>query len=603
MLSSHTGRRRLGAAVATVLAATLAAGALTAAPAAATDAPVAAAGPDALLPMVPVTRLVAAGPQGFLTYLPHSDPLGRLRWVRYEDGATRDTLYDAIGGVAHATGDTIVTASEIRGTKVLDVSTGTSFGLRPVDDGLDSLYGGYADGALFVRGGTRLWLETKDGADRPVRGMPEKASYTLVVAGDATHGLVTVTTAESGRRIGVIDLTDATLTFPYPSQARHPVVLGNRLAWLEDDPATRTLRVVVRDRTTGTDTVVPVPGVAAGTDLDIGLLGDWVTYGTAALRIGTGEKVALLDRADNVSAVPDGSAQIVEGRRSADGDGFFRVSIGAQGRPVVRLLAHAGTPTSALHDFDFDGRPDLLGRDASGVLWRDSAGDGLQRARIGGGWQIYDKIEAVGDVAGSESPRFLPELVARDKDGVLWLYSGQESGNFDQRVRVGPGWQTYTHLSGGSDLDGDGRPDVVAVDRSGLLWLYRSTGETSRPFEARKRIGHGWDIYNQLSAVGDLAGGPAGDLVARDKDGVLWLYLGKGDGTYAQRTRIGGGWQVYSQLMGAGDVDHDGHADLFAHVPGTKTVYLYSGTGDWRRPFEARTVSDAHTGNAYNHMS
>jgi hypothetical protein len=368
------------------------------------------------------------------------------------------------------------------------------------------------------------------------------------------------------------------------------VISGNRLAWVEDDPATDALRVVVRDRTTGGDTIIRVPGTTAGTDLTFGLLGDWVTYGTTALHMATGEKVTLFVRTDASSTTPDGAAQIVQGISPSQEEGVFRVSLGAGGRPSVRLLAHAGTPTSALRDFDDDGLADLLGRDTSGVLWRDSADDGRPRARIGGGWQIYDKIETVGDVAGVYSPGFVPELVARDQAGVLWLYSGREEGGFTKRLRVGGGWQIYTHLTGGSDLTGDGRPDLVAVDKSGALWLYRSTDSTSRPFETRKRIGSGWAVYDQLVAVGDLAAGPAGDLVARDRDGVLWLYLGKGDGTFQRR-------------MGAGDVDHDGRADLFAYSPATKTVYLYSGTGDSTRPFERRAVSDAQTGHAYDHMS
>ncbi|MEU5087791.1 VCBS repeat-containing protein [Streptomyces sp. NPDC021356] len=604
MLSRHTGRRRLGTALVTVLAVTLGAGALTAAPAGAAPSSAGAAGASDLLPSVPAARLASAGSLGFITYVPHDEEEAKLRWTPYAGGATRDTLYDTIDGLAETSGDTVVlTTGNTYGTRVLDMSTGTEFGMREIDDGLDTFYSGVAGSALFIRGATKLWLKTKDAEPRPVQGMPEGASYDRVRPGDATHGLLSVRTAQGEQRAGLIDLTDATLAFPYPQQARNPVVSGNRLAWVEDDTATNTLRVVVRDRTTGAETAVPVPGTTAGADLEIGLLGGWVTYGTTALHISTGEKVRFLDRADISSATPDGAARIVQGSSSAQGRGFYRVLLGADGRPAVRLLAHAGTPTSALHDFDYDGLPDLLGRDASGVLWRDSAEDGRPRARIGGGWQTYDKIETVGDVAEPRIPGSTPELIARDMDGVLWLYSGQEDGNFSRRVRVGPGWQTYAHITGGSDLTGDDRSDVVAIDKSGIAWLYRGTGSVARPFQARERIGHGWDVYNQLVAVGDLAGGPAGDLVARDQDGVLWLYLGKGDGTYAQRTRIGGGWQAYSQLVGAGDVDHDGKADLFAYQPGTKTVYLYSGTGDPSRPFEARTVSDAHTGNAYNNVS
>ncbi|MBD0734428.1 FG-GAP repeat domain-containing protein [Streptomyces sp. CBMA29] len=609
LLSLRTGRRRLVAATATVLAATLGAGALTATATAtasvgATRAPAVPSGVSGPLPlpMTPGATLASAGTQGFWTYIPHDADDGKLRWTPYGGGPIRDLRFDTVNGIAEISGDTVVTTSDRLGSNVLDMPTGTSFALRPVGDGIDSLYGGVAGRALFVRGATKLWVETADGSTRAVRGLPEGTDYGRVRPGDATHGLVPTGTGEGERRVGLIDLTTAALTFPYPRQARNPVISGNRLAWVEDDTAANTLRVVVRDRTTGTDTTVPVPGVKAGTDLAVGLLGDWVTYGTTALRVGTGQKVAFLDRADASYAVPDGAARIVQGSDSAQGAGVFRVALDPNGRPAARLLAHAGTPTSALHDFDNDGLPDLLGRDASGGLWRDSAADGRRRARIGGGWQIYDKLETVGDIAGKNSPDYLPELVARDKDGVLWLYSGREDGGLTPRVRVG-GWQTYTRLTGGSDLTGDGRPDLVAVDTTGILWLYRSTGSTARPFEPRVRVGTGWTGYDQLTAVGDLAGGPAGDLVARDKDGVLWLYLGTPDGTFERRTRIGSGWQTYSQLIGAGDVDHDGKADLFAYQAATKTVFLYSGTGDPARPFAPRAISDAHTGNAYDNMS
>ncbi|WUH89181.1 VCBS repeat-containing protein [Streptomyces sp. NBC_00433] len=600
MLSHRTRRRRLGTAVATVLAATLGAASLTAAPAGAAE------GSGAPLPMVPGATLASAGSLGFLTRVPHSyqgGEDGKLRWTPYAGGATRDTLYDEVEGIAEPAGDTVVTASEIFGTKALDMATGVSFGMRPVDDGMDSLFAGAASSALFVRGASHLWLETADAEPRAVRGLPEKTGYDRVQPGDATHALLGTRTADGGRRIALIDLADATLGFPFPPQARDAVVSGNRLAWVEDDTAANTLRVVVRDRATGADTVVPVPGSTAGADPAIGLLGDWVICGAVALHIGTGEKVALLDRADASFGIPDGSGQIVQGSSATEGAGVFRVSTGADGRPVVRLLAHAGTATSALHDFDDDGLADVLGRDSAGVLWRDSAGDGLPRTRIGGGWQIYDKIESVGAVAGVDSPDFLPKLVARDKDGVLWLYTGREDGGFAPRVRIGGGWQAYTHIAGGSDLTGDGLPDLVAVDPAGVLWLYRSTGDAARPFGTRKNIGTGWNIYNELTAVGNFAGAPAGDLVARDNDGVLWLYLSKGDGTFTQRTKIGGGWQGYSHLIGAGDVDHDGKADLLASYPGTNTVYLYTGTGDRNRPVENRVVSDAQTGYAYDHLA
>ncbi|MEV4683531.1 VCBS repeat-containing protein [Streptomyces kurssanovii] len=245
------------------------------------------------------------------------------------------------------------------------------------------------------------------------------------------------------------------------------------------------------------------------------------------------------------------------------------------------------------HDFDDNGSPDLLARDASGVLSTPDAGT------IGGGWQIYDRIEATGNIAGSTHA----DIVARDRSGVLWLYQGNGVGGFAGRVKVGGGWQTYDKLTGGSDFTGDGRPDLVAADKTGVLYLYRATGNASAPFAARKRIGSGWGVYNQLTATGNLAGAGAGDLVARDKDGVLWLYLGKGDGTFTGRTRVTSGWGRYSELIGSGDYDNDGKNDLLAHEPGTGTVYRFPGTGLRTTPFEGRKATTEFKGGSYNHFA
>ncbi|MBN0045067.1 VCBS repeat-containing protein [Streptomyces actuosus] len=239
------------------------------------------------------------------------------------------------------------------------------------------------------------------------------------------------------------------------------------------------------------------------------------------------------------------------------------------------------------HDFNDNGSTDVLARDASGVLWRDdlldwpsnSRIDTAGRTKVGGGWQVYNRIEAAGDLGGAPAG----DLVARDKDGVLWLYLGKGDGTFASRTRIGGGWNVYTQITAGSDFDGDGRADLVAVDKVGDLYLYRGTGDWRSPYASRVKTGWGWSIYDRIVATGDIAGAPAGDLVARDKDGVLWLYLGKGDGTFASRTRIGGGWNAFTHLVGAGDVTADGRPDLIAYGP--NGTYVYRATGDWTAPF------------------
>ncbi|MFE5945876.1 FG-GAP-like repeat-containing protein [Streptomyces sp. NPDC056480] len=268
--------------------------------------------------------------------------------------------------------------------------------------------------------------------------------------------------------------------------------------------------------------------------------------------------------------------------------------------------------TSDPHDLSENRTPDLIARDSEGLLWQidtayDAAGKTLvatgPRDPAGYSWHVYDRIESIGNIGGAGG-----DFVARDRDGVLWIYDGAGVGfnvTFPPRTRIGGGWNTYTELTGGSDLNGDGKPDLVAVDKTGDLYLYPSS--TTRPtlYNPRKKVGHGWEVYDQITATGNIGGNPAGDLVARDKAGKLWLYLGKGDGTFATRTPIGNGWGPYTDLVGIGDGNGDGTPDLYARGTGN-TSYFYAGTGDWKYPFKARTASSVlgdDENNAYDKVS
>ncbi|MGW4745481.1 FG-GAP repeat domain-containing protein [Streptomyces sp. NPDC004290] len=322
--------------------------------------------------------------------------------------------------------------------------------------------------------------------------------------------------------------------------------------------------------------------------------------------------------ASGSGAFPDGSlgfdwpGEVGQGEPRPAPNGAYEWTVTARpwnGMPTVTVSGTLTvTRSPKAHDFDDDGAPDLVARDRDGYLdqigtrWDDARGRLVPlRSNTSGlrGWNVYDQVEATGDLAGSNAA----DLVARDRDGVLWLHRGtgsQSRVGYEPRVRIGGGWNTYTQLTGGSDLTGDGRPDLVATDRAGDLWLYRATGSTTAPFEARRKIGHGWGIYDRITATGNIGGGTAGDLVARDKAGTLWLHLGRGDGTFAPRTVIGGGWKVYADVVGIGDGDKDGRPDLYARSStGAPAAYFYAGTGDWKAPFEPRATTEAGTGESW----
>ncbi|MFE5941688.1 FG-GAP repeat domain-containing protein [Streptomyces sp. NPDC056480] len=247
------------------------------------------------------------------------------------------------------------------------------------------------------------------------------------------------------------------------------------------------------------------------------------------------------------------------------------------------------------HNFSNSIGPDLLVKSGSGRLAAYDTRDILawdpddqvppaQAKWSTTGWGGYDRLVTPGDIGGAPHA----DVLARDRSGVLWqhLGTGDLKKPFAPRTRIGGGWQTYRLITGGSDLTGDGRPDLVAVDKAGDQWLYKATGSWSKPFAARVRLGRGWNIYDLVTATGNLAGAPAGDLLARDKDGVLWLHLGRGDGTFAPRTRIGAGWNHYSEITAVGDLDRDGRPDLMARsrTDDPYKLRVHHGTGRWATP-------------------
>ena len=94
-------------------------------------------------------------------------------------------------------------------------------------------------------------------------------------------------------------------------------------------------------------------------------------------------------------------------------------------------------------DFNGDGRGDLLALDKSNTLWRyDGNGSGGFKARVQlvTKWgSSYNVIIGVGDITGDAKP----DLVARDTSGNLWRNTGTGKGTFGARTKIGTGWQKY----------------------------------------------------------------------------------------------------------------------------------------------------------------
>ncbi|WP_225844882.1 hypothetical protein [Streptomyces sp. HPF1205] len=211
----------------------------------------------------------------------------------------------------------------------------------------------------------------------------------------------------------------------------------------------------------------------------------------------------------------------------------------------------SGSTIVPIDDLSGDKVNDLLVRDASGRLTRYDGAKGLPLSPaspshlIGGGWNIYNLLTSPGDADGDG----LPDLIARDTSGTLYLYRGTASGVFAPRTTMGYGYQIYDMIVGVHSMEA-GLPQwgsLLARDKSGVLWEYQCN-EKGR-MNARLRIGAGWNVYNSLVGVGDLNHDGNNDLIARDKNGGLWRYNGLGNRRFAPRVQVGRGWQIYKSLV------------------------------------------------------
>ncbi|MGW4730352.1 FG-GAP repeat domain-containing protein [Streptomyces shenzhenensis] len=177
-------------------------------------------------------------------------------------------------------------------------------------------------------------------------------------------------------------------------------------------------------------------------------------------------------------------------------------------------------------------------------------------------------IQQVADGAG------LFPLLAREKDGRLFDYEPKGTGGWQPRADLGGGYSVATAMVQANISDGGKGNDLYY--RIGDTLYYTAERGTDT-----KVVGTGWDAYNLIVSVGNMAGTAQPDLVARDTSGQLWLYQGKADGTLQPRIRMKNstGWNGMSVIAGRGDYTGDGVADLITRNS-KGNLLIYPGTGN-----------------------
>ncbi|WP_234045796.1 trypsin-like serine protease [Streptomyces adelaidensis] len=249
----------------------------------------------------------------------------------------------------------------------------------------------------------------------------------------------------------------------------------------------------------------------------------------------------------------------------------------------AKVSKYVGVTYPRIDDSDIsrDGKADVFLRNketGTGYV-RASKGSSLgDRASLNsrGSWKGYNLVQQT-DLNRDGHQDF---VLRRSSDGDVFWRRYVPSSNTWTTTQIFDNWKTRTRILTPGDVTGDALPDLLSVDSAGALWIYPGKGNGT--FSTRVKVGTGWNTYNAVLGHGDFTGDGKADLIARTKTGSnVYLYKGAGKaGTsaFAARVKVRSDWSAYNTLITPGDVSGDGRADLLARTP-AGTLYLYKGTG------------------------
>ncbi|MCL7427380.1 trypsin-like serine protease [Streptomyces sp. YS415] len=246
----------------------------------------------------------------------------------------------------------------------------------------------------------------------------------------------------------------------------------------------------------------------------------------------------------------------------------------------VRTYVGATYPRVDDTNLSGDHRADLWVRNASTKTSyeKDSLGTSFGGRESWGNWGAYNVV-LQNDL---NRDGYQDLLVRRSSDGdVFWKHWVPVSGSW-ATTKVADNWKTRTRIVIPGDVTGDYLPDMLSVDSAGKLWLYPGKGNGTFASRVQVGSGTGWSQYDVLVGHGDFSGDGRADLIVRTRsNGAVYVYKGTGSASapFSSRVKVRT-WSTstYNKVATVGDVTGDGRADLLARTPGG-TLYLYKGTG------------------------
>ncbi len=244
--------------------------------------------------------------------------------------------------------------------------------------------------------------------------------------------------------------------------------------------------------------------------------------------------------------------------------------------PLVRHMP----PTADLAAAAIKGPGDLVSVNSSGQL--------LNRPSLGN--RQFGAQQVIGSGFGSAKEVFVTDwerdgvfdLLVQWTDGRVTLHAGAVAGGFLPAVTLGQsGWAGMTLALGGWCAN-NRLPQLVALDGSGNLWLYPNRGKGD--LVTRTLMASGVSA-NRLAMV-DYDGDGFQDLLARQTDGNVRLYRGSGAPAPRAETRsvVASGWTDVTAIRPLQDVTGLNSTGLALRRAGDVVQYWDLSTGALSSP-------------------
>jgi secreted trypsin-like serine protease len=320
--------------------------------------------------------------------------------------------------------------------------------------------------------------------------------------------------------------------------------------------------------------VLTLPYAVTATPIRMTTSGDTASYaaGTSAKVYGWGRISSTNDDMSQTLKTATLPVQSDATCAATYGSGFVKGHMVCAGKPATG--SDSGTTTACNGD---SGGPLVVGGRIIGIVsW------GVQDCVEKGAYSVFTKVSTY---VGAAYPRLDDTNVNGDHRADLWVRDAATGTGYSKNstgtafaARESWGDRSAADLVLQTDLDRDGHQDLVHRRRSDgdVFWSHYVRFSDSW---TTQRLADNWATRTRIVTPGDVTGDYLPDLLSVDSAGVLWIYPGKGNGSFATRVQAGTGWNQYNSVRGHGDFTGDGKTDLIARAKSSGDVYLYKGTG------------------------